>query len=412
LNALFNLDRFFSNSVSSTRVKLLLLVIGLTIALGTLFYTQNLVEKLQDREREIVELYANSLKYISSSEIVDNDFTFVFENIIKRIDFPLILTDSSNVINSYGSMLGIKNIDIDSTLSEEKKVAIIEEIRQDLAEEHNPITVSHSDERILGRIYYGNSNLVELLKYYPYLQIFFAIIFLLVSYISFSYVKRSEQSSIWVGMAKETAHQLGTPISSLMGWSELLKINHETPEKVIDISEEIDSDLTRLNKIAKRFSKIGSKPELTPTNIFDAIEKVISYFNRRLPHSGKQVDISINGKEDSLAKLNDELFEWVIENLIKNALDAIGSKNGFIKFTISEFENQVIIDVEDSGKGIDHKNRKDVFRPGYSTKKRGWGLGLSLSKRIVENYHQGRIIVKSSILGEGTTFRITLIRQI
>jgi signal transduction histidine kinase len=211
-------------------------------------------------------------------------------------------------------------------------------------------------------------------------------------------------------MAKETAHQFGTPISSLMGWLEMLKINYKEPDKVLDISEEISNDVEKLNKITYRFSKIGSKPELAKTNVIEELKQVISYFERRLPQTGKSVELKIFGDENVCAQINPELFEWVIENLIKNALDAIDENKGQIEMTVKEVKKHVEVEVKDSGKGIEIKRRKDVFRPGYSTKKRGWGLGLSLSKRIIEGYHGGKIFVKSSMPGEGTIFKIILKR--
>ena len=230
----------------------------------------------------------------------------------------------------------------------------------------------------------------------------------MIAYSSFSYVKRSEQSNIWVGMSKETAHQLGTPISSLMGWNEILKMNYTNPDKVLDTSEEIASDLNRLNKITKRFSKIGSKPELKLDSPYEIIKKVIAYFQRRLPQLGKNVTISVEGNKEAIVMINAELFEWVIENLIKNALDAIENKEGKVNFLVTAHKKNVEIEVKDNGKGIEYKKRKDIFRPGYSTKRRGWGLGLSLSRRIIENYHSGKIFVKESIVNEGTTFKIIL----
>jgi signal transduction histidine kinase len=209
-------------------------------------------------------------------------------------------------------------------------------------------------------------------------------------------------------MAKETAHQFGTPISSLMGWIEMLKLSYRDPDKVMDVANEITDDVEKLNKITYRFSKIGSKPELKEYIVFDEVKKVTAYFERRLPQTGKTVELSIKGDEKAAAQLNSELFEWVIENLIKNSLDAIEGKPGRIRVTVNDGKKNVEIEVTDSGKGIDLKRRKDVFRPGYSTKKRGWGLGLSLSKRIIEGYHNGKIFVKSSALGEGTTFKIIL----
>ena len=209
-------------------------------------------------------------------------------------------------------------------------------------------------------------------------------------------------------MAKETAHQFGTPISSLMGWLEMLKLNYADPDKVLDTTEEISNDVEKLSKITQRFSKIGSKPELKETIIYNELKKVTDYFERRLPQTGKVVELTIDGDTHACALINTELFEWVIENLVKNALDAIEQSSGWIKMTVEKIHNEVEIEIADSGKGIEMKRRKDVFRPGYSTKKRGWGLGLSLSKRIIEGYHGGKIFVKSSVQGEGTVFKIIL----
>jgi signal transduction histidine kinase len=293
-------------------------------------------------------------------------------------------------------------------LTEDELKEYLENKVQELAKINPPIAVTYGDSIVLAKIYYGDSDLVRQLRYYPYLQIIFAILFIIISYVSFSHVKRTEQSNIWVGMSKETAHQLGTPISSLMGWSEMLKINHNNPDKVLDTAEEINSDLDRLNKIAQRFSKIGSKPELKKRNVHDTILKVLDYFERRLPQSSRNVLLSIKGDKEVESELNTELFEWVIENLVKNALDAIENKLGKISIEIVNNEKSVDIEVTDNGKGIDLRKRKEVFRPGYSTKRRGWGLGLSLSKRIIEDYHRGKITVKHSVINEGTTFKISL----
>lgn len=392
---------------ASVRLKLILLVIASIIAIGTFVYTQMLVVKLQERERRIAELYASSLEFVANTDAVGTDYTFPLD-IIKRIDFPLILTDSEDnpLINGLG---GIRNLEVDSTLSDSDKVEFVKSVMDDFRQIHNPIPVFYNDSLLLNKIYYGNSKLVESLRYYPYLQILFALLFILISYISFSYIKKTEQSNIWVGMAKETAHQLGTPISSLLGWQEILKLNFREPDKVIDVADEMNSDLIRLNKIASRFSKIGSKPELKDEYLYEVITKVIEYFKRRLPHSSKTVSLSIQGDKNLTAKINCELFEWVIENLIKNALDAIDTKTaGKIDFKISESINTIDVEIHDTGKGIDLKHRKDIFRPGYSTKRRGWGLGLSLSKRIIKDYHKGKIFVKNSILNQGTTFQISL----
>lgn len=396
-----------SGGPASVNFKIILLLIALAIAGGTLYYTQSLVTKLQERERSIVELYAKGIEYVANSSSADVDLTFLFDNIIKPIDFPIILTDSSNNINS-GSTTDIKNVKYDSTLSVEQRKSFLQNLVKEIDEIHQPINVTYADTIVLQRIHYGDSELIKQLKFYPYLQIIIAALFIIIGYIGFSQIKRSEQSNIWVGMAKETAHQFGTPISSLMGWIEMMKLNYNKPDAVLDITEEINSDVDKLNKITYRFSKIGAKPEIKNQIVYEEVKKVTEYFNRRLPQSGKTVDLTISGNQTCCAQMNGELFEWVLENLIKNALDALESKNGKINIDIIESKKNIEIEVSDNGKGIDLRRRKDVFRPGYSTKKRGWGLGLSLSKRIVEGYHGGKIFVKNSAPGEGTTFKILL----
>ncbi len=393
---------------ASFYIKLMLLVFALIIAISTLLYTRNLVEKLQKRERQTVELYAKSFEYIAGLEDSPYDLTFIFENIIQRIDFPLILTDPFDNVDMSNLSGGIRNLDIDPKLSPKEKEKYIKQQLVELKALHDPLLIKYQDSLVLAKIYYGDSELVTKLKYYPYLQILVAILFIALAYFGFSYLKRSEQSNIWVGMSKETAHQLGTPISSLMGWTEIIKLNYDQSDKVLDAVNEIENDLSRLNKIAMRFSKIGSKPELKPERLDDILQTTINYFNKRIPQSRKNVSLVIEASDKIIVNLNKELFEWVLENLIKNALDAIEHKNGLIKFIVTENKDQVVLEVSDNGKGIDLKRRKDIFRPGYSTKRRGWGLGLSLSKRIVEDYHHGKIFVSHSVINEGTTFTIIL----
>lgn len=396
-----------SGGPASINLKIFLLVIALIIATGTLYYTQNLVNKLQEKERDIVNLYAKGIEYVANSSNPNEDITFLFDNIIKPMDFPLVLSDADNNVNMF-NRTDLRNIEVDSSLSEEEFKKFISNTIKEMDEYHSPIFVTYEDTLILTKIHYGDSELIERLRYYPYIQIIIAALFIIIGYVGFSSIKRSEQSNIWVGMAKETAHQFGTPISSLMGWLEMLKINYNDPDKVLDISEEINDDVEKLNKITYRFSKIGSKPELKKMIVYEDLKKVTDYFERRLPQTGKSVDLTIEGDKKVCAAINPELFDWVIENLIKNSLDAIDTKEGTIRIVVETVKKNVEIEVSDSGKGIDLKRRKDVFRPGYSTKKRGWGLGLSLSKRIIEGYHGGKIFVKSSVQGEGTIFKIIL----
>jgi hypothetical protein len=380
------------------------MVVAALIAIGTLYYTQTLVSKLQEKERQIVELYAKGIEYLANTTNPDVDITFLFDNIIKPIDFPLIQSDAEN--NVY-SRTDIRNVKIDSTLLSDKFNEFIGKLITEMDASHPPIEVKY-EGTIINKIHYGDSELIKQLRFYPYIQLIIAAMFIVLGYIGFSSIKRSEQSNIWVGMAKETAHQFGTPISSLMGWLEMLKMNYQQADKVLDITEEISDDVEKLNKITYRFSKIGAKPELVKKNVIDEIKQITTYFERRLPQTGKTVELKISGDEKAFGLINSELFGWVIENLIKNALDAIEGISGKIEISVKEVRSRTEIEVADSGKGIEMKRRKDVFRPGYSTKKRGWGLGLSLSKRIIEGYHGGKIFVKSSKPGEGTIFKIIL----
>ena len=395
-------------------IKFLLLLIASLIAIATLAYTNNVVKQLQEREKRIATLYAKGLEYIAQSNEPEKDYTFIFENIIQEIDFPLILTDAQNNFD-VDNLTQIRNVEIDTNLSREEKIKFITDLIKKMDETHPPILVTYADTIVLSKIHYGDSKLVEELRYYPYVQLLIAAAFILLAYIGFSYVKKNENSKIWVGLSKETAHQLGTPLSSLMGWIELLKINSNDPDKVNDLISEIENDLERLKKVADRFSKIGSTPEMREENLIKVIERVIAYFERRIPQSGKNIELVIDIKSSSeslkqqfTAKINPELFEWVLENLTKNAIDAIEEKTGKITYQLSEDRKHIFLDIIDTGKGIDLKYRKEIFRPGFSTKKRGWGLGLSLAKRIIEEYHKGEIFVKTSSPGKGSVMRIVL----
>jgi hypothetical protein len=227
-------------------------------------------------------------------------------------------------------------------------------------------------------------------------EILLAAVFIFVAYVGFTTIKRTEQSNIWVGMAKETAHQLGTPLSSIIGWLERARADGEHIPAVAESLQEIGNDIERLNKVAARFSKIGSRPDLKDEDLAEVIRGVIAYIAKRIPRSGKRVDLIIATPGEFRAFINRDLFEWVVENLMKNALDAMEGPSGRVTFHLTQSGRRTTIDVTDTGKGIDPRFHKDVFRPGYSTKKRGWGLGLSLSKRIIEEYHKGKLFVKQS----------------
>ncbi len=396
-----------SGSPRSGRFKIGLLVFAFAIIAGTLWYTHDIVSRLEERQKRVADLYAKSLEYLANApETMGGDYGFVFDEIIRAIDFPIILTDARNepitpLQNAY------KNLEIDTTASPEAQRAVLITLLEEMDTRNTPITVAYQDTIILNYVHYDESTLVTQLRWLPYIEISVIGLFILIGYISFSYVKRNEQSNIWIGMARETAHQLGTPISSMMGWVELLKNSGLDPALTPTIRD-MENDVQRLQKIADRFSKIGSKPDLKPENLTEIISRIIQYFERRIPQSGKRVQIRFDSPGPVTASINSELFEWVLENLIKNGLDAIENGAGTIMISLSESGGFVTIDIADTGKGIDALNKKDIFRPGFSTKTRGWGLGLSLSQRIVETYHKGRLFLKETNPGSGTTFRIRL----
>jgi len=383
------------------------MAIAFIIIACTLWYTHDLVQALSQKEKEVADLYAKSFEYIANGKTGDSDYSFLFTEIINTVDFPVIMTDRNNE-PERPYIAYIKNISLDTLLSVNEQHEFLTNLMIEMDRSHPPIKVAYQDTIVLNYLHYGESTLIVQLRWLPYGELAIAALFILIGYISFSYIKRSEQSNIWVGMARETAHQLGTPISSMLGWVELLKGQSEGDKKATETLLDMESDLHRLQKIADRFSKIGSKPDLHNENISEVIGNVMEYFQRRIPQTGKKVRLVIESGEPIHTRINRELFEWVIENLTKNALDAIENGKGTIAYSISEDSTHVFIDISDTGKGITPKHRNDVFRPGFSTKKRGWGLGLSLSKRIIESYHAGKLFLKESNAGFKTTFRVKL----
>jgi len=387
-------------SRAASNIKIVLMVFASAFAVGVLIYSQHLADQLLQREREIVSLYARSLDYINTHE---GELSFTFE-VIRAIDFPIIQTDPQNVPIYW------KNLEVDTaSMNAEERTEFFRRELAAMDRQNRPIRIAAGDTLILNYIHYGESELVAQLRWFPLMEIALAGIFIFIAYMGFSYIKRSEQSNIWVGLAKETAHQLGTPLSSLMGWLERLRETRD-PAAVEETMQEMHHDVERLNKVTARFSKIGSLPDLHDEDLSEVIRGVITYMGKRLPRSGRTVDLLIETPGEFRAPINRELFEWVIENLMKNALDAMEGQAGKIVFSLSYAGRNTIIDVTDTGKGIDPKHHKDVFAAGYSTKKRGWGLGLTLSKRIIEVYHRGKLFVKESSPGQGTTFRIRLAR--
>ncbi len=384
------------------RGKILLLIVAVLIGVASLLYTNWLTEKMANEENKKVELWAEATKRLAESGIQENDQISIEELNTSYLSLiQSILEQNSTIPVLIVEPDGSLNSDANIKYSEQRKEAVLKKELVKMKEHSEPIRIDLSEENYL-LLYYRESNLLRNLRYYPAIQLFVIFIFIVAAYAAFSATQRAEQNQVWVGMAKETAHQLGTPISSLMAWIEILKLQNVD----LNLVKEFEKDAQRLEKITERFSKIGSKPELIKTNIVDVLNSTISYLETRSSEKIKFIS-DFNEFTNIEIPLNAALFSWVIENLCKNAIDAI-QNHGTITIGLKENEGNVIIDITDTGKGISKSQFKIVFNPGYSTKKRGWGLGLSLAKRIIENYHKGKIFVKWSETGKGTTFRIIL----
>jgi signal transduction histidine kinase len=340
---------------------------------------------------------------------LSGELSFITENILvpNFLDIPAIVVDARQ--NQPAVWRNIPSVPDTISLQPEDAERLMA-LALEMAEDYPPIPIEldYGDDSLEQQVYYAESDLVSELRLFPYVQLLFVSLFILVGYLGFSYVRRSEQSSLWVGMAKEAAHQLGTPISSLMGWIELMRMAALSEEQEEEAIDEVEKDVQRLQRVANRFSDIGSLPKLEVLPLAPVIAATADYVRRRIPQYGKRVTLGVSVPDGIHVQLNAELFEWVVENLLKNALDAIETESGAIDVQARQEEGRVYIEVQDTGKGIDRRHWKNVFRPGYSTKKRGWGLGLSLAKRIVEDYHGGTLAVARSRPGEGTTFRIEL----
>jgi signal transduction histidine kinase len=371
-----------------------LALVAIGIVTGTVFYSNYLSKKIERDERKKVNVWVQSLK--TRADTATQQSALDLTNIItsENTDIPIIETNENDEPSGQGLNLDSQKIKNRNYLRE--KVA-------EFRKEHEPISVEISKEpHFVNKYYYGDSALLQEVRYYPIVQLLIVALFIIVTLIAISTRNKSTQNQVWAGMAKETAHQLGTPLSSLQGWVEILK---ETPgnEKIVT---EMSKDVDRLKLVSDRFGKIGSTAQLEEKDIVEQIRQMVAYIKRR---STDKVSFHINtyGENEISAMINGPLFDWVIENLLKNALDAMEGK-GSITVNIKNETTQVMVDVTDTGKGISKQNISKVFKPGFTTKKRGWGLGLSLSKRIIEQYHKGELFVKASEPGKGTTFRVLL----
>lgn len=388
----------------NTYLKWIVLGASVIISAGSIWYTDVLVKQLKQRERQQVELFARALEYTLAGQ-PDENMLFVTEEIIlKNNSIPVIW------ITREGDYQH-RNIPLEATWPEARKKRALEKELARMKALYEPIEITYRNElgetEEYGYVYYRNSNLLTQLTYYPYIQLSVIAIFAFISYLAFNYSRIAEQNQVWVGLAKETAHQLGTPLSSLMAWIEVLREDPTLKNK--EILSELEKDIRKLSVVTERFSSIGSVPTLKPENIVTLVHNVVNYLRPRI---SSRISIEVYSLSDVLmALVNPPLFEWVIENLCKNAVDAIGTSGHIAIKILRGSNNQIFIDVSDTGKGIARSNLPFVFRPGFTTKKRGWGLGLALAKRIIENYHNGKIFVKSSEENQGTTFRITLPAQ-
>ena len=378
------------------RWKLSLFLFAALIGIGSLLYTNRLVKLLAEEEKKKIELWAEAtrqladLRDFTEPNAQQKDPAFPLDVVRSNTTIPVIIADKEDNIMTHRNLDSLKMLNPDYGNKQ------LEQMKS----ENEPIKIDLGDG-IVQYIYYRNSTLLVQLTYYPYIQLGVILLFILVAYLAFSASRRAEQNQVWVGLSKETAHQLGTPTSSLIGWVELLKEKH--PDK--KLVSELEKDAGRLEEITERFSKIGSKPVLKNANILEVLKESVAYLESR---TSDGVSFSFDSdSKDHMFPVNRALFQWVVENLCKNSVDAMEG-NGSIKITVCDQHKQVLIDFEDSGKGIPKNRHKTIFKPGYTTKRRGWGLGLSLAKRIIEIYHKGKIFVLHSEPGTGAIIRIIL----
>ncbi|GAB6983125.1 sensor histidine kinase [Prevotella dentasini] len=377
------------------QVKIFLVVAAILIAVTSLIVSHFLTQDLAQQERTRMEVWAEAMKSLNKADDT-TDLSLVLKVLNENNTIPVVVLDNA------GNVTDFRNVSI-SAKTYQDSLKFVGLMGKKLKTEGRNIRISIGEsEKDYIDVCYGDSLMLRRLAVYPYVQLGVVMLFVVVAVFALLTSKRAEQNKVWVGLSKETAHQLGTPISSLMAWTTILKETYPEDE----LLPEMDKDVKRLQLIADRFSKIGSLPEPLPASLNEVLEHVVDYMDRR---TSKRIQMIKDFPEhDIIVKMNESLFEWVIENLCKNAVDAMGGEAGRITLHLEESETRAIIDISDTGKGIRKKDIKNVFRPGFTTKKRGWGLGLSLAKRIVEEYHHGSIWVKGSEVGKGTTFRIEL----
>ncbi|MGQ9818501.1 MAG: sensor histidine kinase [Candidatus Kapaibacteriales bacterium] len=389
------------------QVKLALIIFATVIVAVVIVYSNFLVGELVKREKNSIELFADVYRRYSNPDVNPEELDFLVNRFANLINFPIIMTDENNhpiyPFESYSM-----NITFDSKWNLAQKREYLKKLINKMSADYEPIVIRDQKGQITAKFFYTHSSLTDNFKYFPLIEIIVAIIFIGFAYLAFSNIRNTEESKLWVGMAKEAAHQLGTPLSSLLAWIELLRIEDQKINRN-DILAEMEKDIIRLKTISERFSKIGSQPEIKRVNLIDLLNQVIDYFERRAPHLGKKITILRDFPPITiLADINPILFEWVIENLLKNAFESIDKKEGIVKISVVYSRKKIQILISDNGRGMNARQKRNAFLPGYTTKKRGWGIGLTFCKRIIENYHNSKIFIKESAVGKGTTFAIEL----
>jgi signal transduction histidine kinase len=388
----------------NSKLKWIVLSLSILISIGSLYYTNILIEELKQREKQQVEVYAKAIEYTANEQDLNEDVDFIAHEILyQNNSIPIIQTDSADNVIAH------RNLNIKEFWSDKQKRDFLNREIAIMKETYEPIIITLRDANtgeLFGHqhIYYKDSFLLTQLIAYPYIQLSVIAIFGFISYMAFSYSKAAEQNRVWVGLAKETAHQLGTPLSSLMAWVEVIREDPSLKDR--GVIDELEKDIHKLKMVTERFSSIGSTPALKTENVVVMINNVVSYLRPRVSSKIRMDVFTLS--ENIVVMAHAPLFEWVIENLCKNAVDAMGSAGTIAIKILRGSDGKVFIDVSDNGKGIPRSKIEMVFRPGFTTKKRGWGLGLTLAKRIIETYHNGKIFVKQSEENQGTTFRISL----
>ena len=382
---------------NSVNIKLGLFFVGLILIIGLLAYSNSIVSRLKNDNREIVKLYSEIIAK-TVNEDSDTNLNFVFDEIIKKVQFPIIYSDPES------KPIYVRN------LSERLTSEELQKSLASMDQQNDPIPIVYMDRDsnesiILGYLHYGDSDLIRKLQWLPYLEIGVVALFIFIGFIAFNSIRNSEKRNIWVGMARETAHQLGTPVSALMGWVDRLRTH---PEESTNVVKEMESDLKRLEQIGSRFSKMGSDSELKSISLKELVDRQSAYLKKRLPLLKKEIALTVSGIDNISIEGNEILLGWAIENVIRNGIDSIQSEKGKVDISISSDDVSGIIQIQDSGAGILKKDWKNIFRPGFSTKERGWGLGLSLVNRIINEIHDGEIKVLHSKIGFGTCFEIRI----